>query len=292
MKARLKALCAQHAPFVLALPAYLWQVYFLAIPLSLIAGFSLVRLHSQGWEFTFCHYTSLWSSLYLQILCNSLVLSTVTAFLCLIVAYPIAYYLAIRARRFKNTLLVFLILPSWTSFIIQIYSWFYLLQRGGVFSSLLCRLGITAQPLSFLNSYGATVLGMVYCFLPFMVLPLYTALERMDKKLLEASADLGANKWQTFTNIVLPLSRSGVKVGLILVMVPAFGEFAIPDLMGGFKDLYVGRVIMEKFLMFRDWYAGSAVVMISFLIPIFLIGAVHFVQAFRAQWRTAGKGEV
>lgn len=290
MRARLKALCADHLPFMLVLPAYLWQMYFLAIPLALITGFSLFfKAPSAGWTLTLSHYASLMTPTYAGIIWNSAMLAIITATLCLLVAFPVAYYLAVKAGRWKNTLLVFLILPSWTSFIIQIYSWFFLLQKGGLFSRLFWMLGLTVQPVSFLNSYGATVLGMVYCFLPFMILPLYTVLEKMDNKLLEASADLGANRWQTFTNIVLPLSRSGMKVGMVLVMVPAFGEFAIPDLMGGFKDLYLGRVIMEKFLVFRDWHTGAAAVMLSFLIPLCIIGMLHVVQKVRAPWRLVKK---
>lgn len=276
MRARVRELYEEHLSFALSVPAYLWQIYFLCIPLLFITIYSLMPDNLHGsWGITFSHYTDLINGVFARIILNSALLAVTTATVCLVLAFPVAYYLAVHARRWKNVLLVFLILPSWTSFIIQIYSWFFLLQKRGVFSTLLCRFGFASEALSLLNNRGATVLGMAYCYLPFMVLPLYTVLERMDKRLFEAAADLGASRWQVIRDIVLPLSRSGIQVGLVLVMVPAFGEFAIPDLMGGFKDVYVGRMIMEKFLMFRNWHSGAAVVMVSFLIPILVAGFIH-----------------
>jgi len=275
-----KQIVAEQVPFLLSLPAFLWQTYFLLIPLLFIVVISITTDMAIGdWSLTMHHYASLFSVTHGKVILNSGILACITGGLCLLIGYPVAYYLAMRAGRFKHVLLVFLILPSWTSFIIQIYSWFYLLQKHGLFSNFFHLCGLTTEPVSLLNNYSATVLGMVYCYLPFMVLPLYTVLEKMDKRLLEAAADLGANAWQTFTTIVLPLSQSGICVGLALVMVPAFGEFAIPDLMGGVKDLYIGRMIMEKFLLFRDWHSGAAVVMLSFVIPIICAGV----------WYAAGK---
>ncbi len=268
----LQKIVSQQLPFLLSLPAFLLQTYFLLIPLVCIIAISLTTdMTSGNWVFTVSRYRDLISGMHIKVIFNSGVLACITGGLCLLIGYPVAYYLAMRAGRMKHALLVFLILPSWTSFIIQVYSWFYLLQKHGLFSNFFHSLGLTSEPLSLLNNYSATVLGMVYCYLPFMVLPLYTVLEKMDKRLLEASADLGANAWQTFTRIVLPLSQSGIRVGLALVMVPAFGEFAIPDLMGGVKDLYLGHLIMEKFLVFRDWHSGAAVVMVSFMIPIIFV---------------------
>jgi ABC-type spermidine/putrescine transport system permease subunit I len=265
----------EQVPFLLSLPAFLWQMYFLLIPLLFIARYSVVT--SSG-EWTIQNYAELFQSSYLHIILNSCLFACITAALCLLIAYPVAYYLAMRAGRWKTVLLVFLILPSWTSFIIQIYSWFYLLQKKGLFSNFLYAMGWTSEPLSFLNNYSASVLGMVYCYLPFMILPLYTVLEKMDKRLLEAAADLGANRWKAFTSVVFPLSQSGIQVGLALVMVPAFGEFAIPDLMGGSKNVSVGRVIAEKFLFFRDWHSGASVVMLSFFIPVAIVALFYLIR--------------
>lgn len=271
-----RQILADHGPFLLGVPAFLWQLYFLVVPLLFIVVISLMRDMSIGdWGLTFAHYASLLSGMHAKVIFNSALLACITGLICLLVGYPVAYFLALRSKRLKQALLVFLILPSWTSFIIQIYSWFYLLQKRGLFSSFFYAMGITSEPVSLLNNYSATVLGMVYCYLPFMVLPLYTVLEKMDKRLLEAAADLGASPWRAFMTIVLPLSVPGIRVGLALVMVPAFGEFAIPDLMGGVKELYVGRIVFEKFILFRDWHSGAAIVMVSFLIPVLIVAILY-----------------
>lgn len=267
-------------PYVAALPSFLWQCYFLCVPLVFIFFYSITTAEG-GWTLTSIHYRALLATTYATIIWNSFLLASLTGALTLLIAYPVAYYIAVYAGKHKNLFLLLLILPSWTSFIVQVYSWFFVLQREGVLSRILVQFGITAEPWNFLNNYGATIFGMTYCFLPFMLFPLYSVLERMDKRLLEASADLGANRWQTFCRIVLPLSLPGIKVGLFLVMVPAFGEFAIPDLMGGFRDMYLGRVVMEKFILYRDWYSGAATVMLSILFPLGLIGLVYGASAVR-----------
>ena len=284
MNVRVKEFLRTHWLFLLSMPAYLWQAYFLFIPLLFIFAYSVMSFDTST-MITLRHYGALFTSTYAHIFYNSCLLSALTGGLCLLIAFPVAYYLAVRAKRLKNVLLVFLILPSWTSFIIQIYSWFYLLQKNGIFSSLLFSAGLTSEPINLLNCYGATILGMVYCYLPFMVFPLYTVLAKMDPRLLEASADLGASRLQTFWRVVLPLSWSGIKVGSLLVMIPAFGEFAIPDLMGGFKDVYVGRSIMEKFLLYRDWYSGAAVVMMAIVIPLLLSVGIYAVSRVRARFQ-------
>lgn len=280
----------RNVSLIAALPAYLWEIYFLFLPIVFILAYSIIIDNSasggvggsqagilqsiKNGMLTLGHYQKLFTPVYLKILWNSTVLAVLTASITLVIAYPIAYYIALHAKKYKNLFIVFLILPSWTSFIIQIYSWFFVLQKGGILSSFLKNIGLVNYELNFLNSFGATLLGMVYCYLPFMVLPIYTVLERMDKRLLEASADLGANKFVTFWRVIFPLSLSGIKVGLFLVMIPAFGEFAIPDLMGGFKDIYLGRVVMEKFLLYRDWHSGAAVVMLSILFPLLLVSGI------------------
>ena len=275
-KINMRQIMVDHGPFLLGVPAFLWQLYFLVVPLLFIIVISLIADMSVGdWGITLSHYAALFSSMQAKVVFNSALLACITGAICLLVGYPVAYFLALRSKRLKQVLLVFLILPSWTSFIIQIYSWFYLLQKRGLFSSFFYAMGLTSEPVSLLNNYSATVLGMVYCYLPFMVLPLYTVLEKMDKRLLEAAADLGASPWRAFMTIVLPLSVPGIRVGLALVMVPAFGEFAIPDLMGGVKELYLGRIVFEKFILFRDWHSGAAIVMLSFLIPVFIVAVLY-----------------
>jgi len=286
---KLREMLHKELPLLMSLPAFLWEFYFLIIPIVVIAAYSLlVPGVKDGIALTTEHYLNLFSTSYAVIIFNSSLLALVTAVLTLIIAYPVAYYLAVRAKRFKNTLLVFLILPSWTSFIVQVYSWFYLLQKKGLISTVLYRIGLSGEYVSLLNGLGASTLGMVYCYLPFMVLPIFTVLDRMDNRLLEASADLGASWWQTMKHIVVPLSLSGVKIGLLLVMIPAFGEFAIPDLMGGVKRTYVGSVVMEKFMMYRSWHSGAAMVMVSIFIPLLIIALFSIARWW---WELSSRGD-
>lgn len=274
-------------PILAATPPFLWQLYFLFLPLLFIL-FHSISAPEGG--VTTAHYAALATYTFFAVVAKSLMLAISTAVVALVIAFPVAYSLATATHRYKNVLLMLLILPSWTSFIVQAYSWYFVLQRNGLLSTLLVTLGITSEPLSFLNCPGAVILGMVYCYLPFMIFPLYTVLERMDKKLLEASADLGANKLQTFYRIILPLALPGIKIGMFLVMVPAFSEFAIPDLMGGFKGMYLGRMVMEKFILYRNWGSGAAAALVSIVFPLVLIGSMLGVRVLmrRALGREEG----
>ncbi len=271
-----KRLIQEELPFILACPTVMWQIFFLYLPLLILLFYSFTYRDeiSRVLTFTFSHYTHVMNSLYFKVILNSLVLATATTFICLLIAYPVAYFFAMKIRRHKTILLFSLILPSWTSFIVQVYAWFFLLQKKGFFSFMLQKLGIIAESTHLLNNYFSILVGMVYCFLPFMVLPIYSNLEKMDKSLLEASADLGANSFETFKRIILPLSLPGVLAGFFLVFIPSFGEFAIPDLLGGGqKTVFWGTMIVEKFLMTKDWQSGSALTAtgIIFLFSIFCI---------------------
>ena len=273
----LKKSFIKELPFFLAVPALLWQVVFLYIPLVLLLYASFLGFPesgSQGLVFTFEHYSEMFSSGYMLIIFRSCILALVTATMCAFFAYPIAYYLAFTGRRFKNTLFFFLMIPFWTSLIVQVYAWLFVLGRDGLLNSLFMKLGIISQPLHLLHTHFAIYLGMLYCYVPFMVLPIYAVLEKFDMRLLEASADLGASTYQTFMRVIFPLSSSGIKTGFFLVFVPAFGEFVIPAILGGGKQLYVGSLISHYFLA-RDVWAGSAFTWLSGLV---LIGCVLLVQ--------------
>jgi len=214
-----------------------------------------------------------------KILGNSFQLAFETTVITALLAYPISYFLAFKAKNLRIFYLVLLILPSWTSLILQIYAWFFLLKRGGMISQLFYWLGLTSQPLHMLNNHFAMLVGMVYCYLPFMALPIYAVLEKVDKNLIEASADLGASRLVTIKKVIFPLSLPGVVAGAFLVFIPAFGEFAIPELLGGSKKLFWGNIIVAKFLDYRDWPAGSAVTFVGFLFPALLLATVYL--AFR-----------
>lgn len=257
-------------PFVFVAPALIWQFLFIYIPLAVLLLNSFLDFNSNL-LFSFSVYKPILNSLYFRVILNSFILALITSIVCLIIAYPVAYFISMKVRKYKSLFLFSLILPSWTSFIVQVYAWFFLLKKGGTLSVLLQKIGLLSGSGHLLNNYFAIQLGMAYCFLPFMILPIYTVLEKMDNSLIEASSDLGANKFQTFKRVIFPVSMPGVIAGFLLVFVPAFGEFAVPDLLGGGKKIYWGSVIVDKFLVSRDWKSGAALTIIGILILILIV---------------------
>jgi len=206
--------------------------------------------------------------LYLQAYLGSLRIALFSTLLALLVGYPIAYGIARSSPSVRNLLLLGIVLPSWTSFLLRIYAWIGLLKSNGLINNLLISLGVIDAPLHLLHTDLAVFVGIVYAYLPFMVLPLYTNLVKLDMRYLEAAADLGAKPWKTFLFITLPLSRGGIIAGSMLVFIPAVGEFVIPALLGGPDTLMIGKVLWEEFFNNRDWPAASAVaiVMLTLLI--------------------------
>lgn len=255
----LRALIARELPFLFSLPALVWLLFFLGIPLAMIFYFSV----AGNGIFTLAHYGQLFDLIHLRVIMRSLVLGLSTSFVCLLCAYPVAYFLAIKAGRWKNILLALLLVPLWTNFLIQVYGWFFLIERNGLINLLLLKLGIITQPLALANNLFAVFIVMVYCYLPFMIMPLYTILEKFDVRLLEASADLGASVWKTFFTVTLPLTVSGIRTGVLLTFVLGFGEFAIPALVGGGKYMMVGTLISYYFLVMRDNALGAAFTCVS-----------------------------
>ncbi|KKP25569.1 MAG: Spermidine/putrescine transport system permease protein potB [candidate division TM6 bacterium GW2011_GWE2_31_21] len=270
----LKRILQEEYPYLLAFPAIIWQIFFLYIPLLVIFIFSF-RDYSESYGFigwTFSHYERILKPIYLHVVFNSFYLAFATAVICMFIAYPVAYFLAFRVRRLKMFFLFLLVLPSWTNIIVEVYAWFFLLEKRGLISRVLYSLNIISQPLHMVNNTFSVLLGMIYCFLPFMILPIYIILEKTDRKLFEASADLGASKFVTFRRVIFPLSLPGMYTGFLLVFVPAFGEFAVPALLGGAKKAFWGTVIVDKFLLLREWETGFAFASagILFLLLFFL----------------------
>ena len=267
-----KKIFKEELPFFFACPALVWQIFFVYLPLTVLFLYSLWNSEQVNafFKFSFIYYSEILNPLYIKVIINSIFLAFITATISLMIAYPVAYFFAMKVKRFKTFLLFSLILPSWTSFIVQIYAWFFLLQKNSFLSSFLYYIGLISKDSHLLNNYGAILIGMVYCFLPFMILPIYTVLEKMDKKLLEASADLGANQTQTFRRIIFPLSFPGIIAGFLLVFIPSFGEFAVPDLLGGGKTVLWGSIIVEKFLITKDWHSGAALTIIGIIILILI----------------------
>lgn len=274
----LRALFEQEFPFFMSAPALVWQMLFLYVPLCLIVVASFMAVVNGTWDyssFTVAHYRVFFDPMYVRIIARSCLLAFTTVVVCLLLAYPMAYFIAFYARRWKNVLLFLLILPFWLSLLVQVYAWFMLLDSYGLLNRLLLYVGVIAEPIQMLNTSFAIYLIMVYCYLPFMILPIYSTLEKLDTRLFDASMDLGASPLKTFMRITLPLSLSGIRTGALLVLVPAFGEFVVPALAGGGKHMFVGTLISHYFLVARDPALGTAFTCISAVVLLVLALGLH-----------------
>jgi spermidine/putrescine transport system permease protein len=254
-------------PFSIGAPAMIWQVLFFYLPLTILVLTSVLKFNEfeQFQGITFEKIAFFLRPLYFQVILSSFFLALGNAILCLLVAYPLAYFLAFTRKRFKNVFLFLLIVPFWTNFLLHVYAWFFVLEKEGFLNNLLRALGIISEPMNMLNSHFAIMIMMVYYYLPFMVLPLYSALEKMDFRLVEASLDLGASWGQTLRRVILPLTKRGLKAGFFLVYIPSFGEFAIPELMGGDRWMFVGTVVSHYILGDETGSLGAAFTVLASL---------------------------
>jgi spermidine/putrescine transport system permease protein len=285
---KIQSLIARELPFFLSVPALVWQALFYYIPLLFVLLMSFKQTIDTTTVWSLYNYRQLLSAASLHIIMRSLVVAFVTAVITLLTGYPIAYYLARKAQRFKNLLLYFLVLPFWTNMLIQVYAWFAVLERNGIVNKLLMYMGIIHEPLPLLYSEFAIYLVMLYYYVPFMVIPLYASLEKMPQEYIEASLDLGATRWQTFTHVTLPFSMSGVLTGFFLVFIPAFGEFVIPQLMGGGKYMYVGSLISYYYLTTQNNHAGAAFMCLSSLVLIVASLLIYKICTYTT-WCKGGK---
>lgn len=260
--------------FFVGAPAILWQLLFLWVPLicmlyiSFASDIQIINNLASSFSslnLTFKNYFDLLDFTHLKVILRSLLIASINTLLCLIVGYPVAYYLALYLKKLKSLALFLLTLPFWINFLVHIYAWFFILERGGLLNQFLIWLGLISAPLSLINSPFATALVMFHVYLPFMIMPIYNVLEKFNKTLIESSLDLGATHWQTFWRITIPLSFSGIRTGTLLVFVMSFGEYAIPILMGGSKTFYVGGLITEYFLIARNMPKGAAFTVLSAL---------------------------
>ncbi len=263
-------------------PSVLLLGLFVLVPLCVVFAYSFALRDPYGAVlpgFTLDNYKELIQGVYLQIFLNSFSLAAMTTGLCLLIGYPVAYYIAFKAGRAAPALLLLLLIPFWINFLIRISAWVVLLGRGGLINQGLLASGLTQLPIGMLGTVGATLVGMVYAFLPVTVFPIYAALTPLDRRLLEAGADLGAGPGETFWRITLPLSLPGVLAAALFVFVPSMGVFAIPVLLGGGKEIILGNLIVQLFLEFRNIPAGSAV---SILLLVFSgFGILLYMRALR-----------
>ena len=271
---------------VVALP-YAWLALFFLAPFAIVLKISLADqvmgippytpLFADGQLATTPgNYLFLLSdSLYARAYGNSLWFAAWATLGCLLVGYPLAYGIVRAPARWRNGLLLLVILPFWTSFLIRVYAWIGLLKGNGVINNALLWLGLIHEPLALLNNAFAVYVGLIYSYLPYMVLPLYAALEKLDPALLEAASDLGCRPAQAFWRITLPLSLPGVAAGCLLVFIPMCGEFIIPDLLGGSDTIMIGKVLWDEFFTNRDWPVASAVAVAMLLLLLPAMGVVR-----------------
>lgn len=257
------------------MPVLLWLSLFLVVPMLIVIGISFMGRDDLGnvvLDFNLDAYATFFDPLYLGIYWDTIVLSVLTTILCLLLSYPLAYYIANAGPKMQTWGLALITIPFWINFLIRTYAWVLLLRTQGVVNNLLIDLGFIQEPLQMLYTKGAVLLGMVYTFIPFMVLPIYVALEQMDKKLLEAASDLGATGWKAFWHITLPQTRSGIMTGSVLVYVSTTGMFVVTDILGGAKSAMISNIIQSQFLGARNWPFGSALSVIFVITSLILIG--------------------
>ncbi len=278
-----------HGRFLVVLVPYLWLGFFFLAPFLIVLKISLshdviaqppyapLLDLSQGWQglkgflsqLDFSNYALLASdTLYLDSYLQSLRIAAFSTLILLLVGYPIAYAMARAPERLRALLVMAVILPFWTSFLIRIYAWMGILSREGLLSQLLLYLGLIDQPVEILYTNAAVYIGIVYSYLPFMVLPLYATLEKMDHALLEAASDLGARPLGAFWRVTFPLSLPGAIAGSLLCFIPAVGEFVIPDLLGGSETLMIGKTLWTEFSVNRSWTVSSAVAVVLLVVLI------------------------
>lgn len=253
---------------------WLWLIIFALLPYFLVTFASFMSHNDEQLvtlPFTLEPYTQLSNTIYLKIFQKSFYLAGLCTLLCLVLGYPFAYAIAQMRGRLKALLILFIIIPFWTSSLIRTYSMITVLKPKGILNSILMNLGLIDQPLPILFSNTAVVIGLVYNLLPFMILPLLTNIERLDTRLLDAARDLGANKIITFWKITLPLTMPGIVSGCILVFLPAMTIFYIPDLLGGSKSIMLGNLIQNQFLVAQNWPLGSAISVVFTLVLALLL---------------------
>lgn len=270
------------------IPLISWLVVFLIIPVMAVIIVSFMGRDELGnivFSFTFNNYARFFDPLYVEIYWDTLLLSGMTTVICLLLSYPLAYYISSISLAKQKLLLILITLPFWINFLIRTYGWVVLLRTQGIVNQTLLDLGWIIEPLQMLYTKGAVLLGMVYTFIPYMVLPIYVSLDQMDRRLLEAADDLGATKWRAFWYITFPQTKAGIMTGSVLVFITTAGMFVVTDILGGAKAQMLSNIIQHQFLSARDWPYGcalSVIFMFSSLIMILL-----FNRALRSKYEVS-----
>lgn len=268
----------QRAAWLLILPMALWLVGFYLVPLGAVTLQSFHEVtpdYDIGREWSLENYRRAVNVDYGPVLVRSAKYALATTCCCVLLGYPLAYFIALHGGKRKGFYLMLLMLPFWTSYLVRTYSWMTLLQTEGLLNSLLF-VPWLGRPLDMLATDGSVILGLTYGFLPFATLPIYVSLEKIDRRLLEASADLGSSPFETFRNVVLPLSRPGILAATLLTFVPAMGDFVTPELLGGPQTTTIGQAIQEQYLQLFNWPFGAALALL--LMILMLIGIALYVR--------------
>ena len=247
--------------WVLLSPMLLWLVAFVVVPMAILLVYSFCERDELGrvvFSFSWENYARVLEPMYLKIFARSIGYAALTTAICAVVGYPVAYYIARRSARRRNLLLMLVMIPFWTSFLVRTYAWITILKNEGLLNGLLHYAHIISAPMDLLYTPTAVVIGLVYAYLPFMILPIYGSAEKLDYALVEAAHDLGAGPLRAFSEVIIPLTRPGIAAGVLLVFVPSIGMFAITDLMGGARVPLIGNVIQNQFFQARNWPFGAA----------------------------------
>jgi len=255
-------------------PIGIWMTLFVAVPLIYVFAISFMKKGTYGgveFAFTLQNYKDVLSPLYLKIFGYSLLMSAVITVICILIAYPYAYFISRKSAITRVILLMFVMLPFLTNSLIRTYGWIILIRSEGIINNFLISIHLIKQPFDLIYTDGAVIMGIVYTLLPFMILPLYSSIEKLDKSLLEAANDLGARPSKTFFKVTLPLTMPGIFAGSIMVFVPSLGLFFIADLLGGSKVMLIGNLIRNQFLTARNWPFGAALSMVLIIITLALV---------------------
>ena len=255
-------------------PVVLIMVLLIAVPLiyvCIMSFCSIDEFYNVTYNFTFDNYLRLANQDYLKIYTQSIFIAFITTLICILIGYPFSYLIARTKSKKKKILYMLVIIPFWTNSLIRIYGWRTFLGTNGWLNTILQLLNITDEPIDFLYKTGATILGMVYCFIPFMILPLYTSIEKLDVTLLEASSDLGAGSMKTFVNVILPLTSGGIFSGSLMVFIPCLGYFFVSDILGGGNSDVIGNLIERQFQGGNNWPLGAALSIVLIVVTLALV---------------------
>ncbi len=258
-----------------AYPYYIWSIVFIVLPIILVIYYSFTAMEAGSVYFSLKGYKTFFEPRYLQVFVRSIIFASISTLFCFIIGYPLAYYIAGKNARTQKLLAMLLILPMWMNFLLRTYSWISILGNNGIINKILVFFGF--EPVKLLFNNSAVILGMVYNFLPFMVLPIYTALSKLDKSIIEAAKDLGANDSKVFFKVIFPLSIPGIVSGITMVFMPAVSTFVIPALLGGGRNILIGNVVEQQFRVVGDWNFGSS---ISVVLMLFIVISVAIFRRY------------